>query len=825
MGKKTNGFTLIELLAVVTIIALISVIAIPNILKGINDKKTEISDTNMKLLEAAANMYIENHKNEYASTFEADGSTYCITLQTLVNNKLLTTPFKNIKGEEIDYSQMLEATYDSNYNTFTYNLVENNACTEKINYVNKPILADNMIPVIYNENNNTWEKADVNSKWYNYKNKKWANAVLVREYKSEEENSKSRYEYNNAPAGTTILESDILAQFVWIPRFKYQLFNSDTPTEIKIIFENIATNKSQGNEIGQWLTHPAFTYKNQELSGIWVGKYEASNKENNIVIKNNATPWTNIGYNDATSLADSMINSSNIYGLDNVNTHLIQNNEWSAVTYLTQSSYGLNDKVNINSSTTTGGTNSTTGNNYGIYDMAGLSKEFVTVTGENEESIGYSLGETKNWYGETNSFINYDNPYLVRGTSSIFNYSASNVKNTNTSFRPIIINNSTSSSEQNTSLQYAYLNISTNSYYSTLRDALSEAHNGDTVKVLGNVTDSSVPTIDEGKTLTLEIPNEYTIALSGHYIDNDGTLIVKGNGTLTSTLCAIRNDGTLNIQEGISINGTGSTSSTINNFGTMTVTNATITSDTYRAIYNQATGTLVVSGNNTNITAYNYAIHNINTTANSTSNPAVKIEGGTITSSNNTAINNAEINSMVYVSGGIIRGERGISNQVAGNIYITGTPTITGTKYQAIRGYNGNVTVKGGTTSGPTINGYTDGVYITTANEVSGNAQITGYVNIIGQNQYGIQATGSTSLTIGVKDSTVSTTYPYIVSNGATGMNGVHVKDTGTFNFYDGKITREGIGAINRDPDDVPTGYKVVRTTEGTKQAVTLGVN
>ena len=76
---KKNGFTLIELLAVVTIIALLSLIAIPNITKNIKDKKTEIDEANQKLLSSAADVYIENNKN-YDSSYEANGSTYCITL-------------------------------------------------------------------------------------------------------------------------------------------------------------------------------------------------------------------------------------------------------------------------------------------------------------------------------------------------------------------------------------------------------------------------------------------------------------------------------------------------------------------------------------------------------------------------------------------------------------------------------------------------------------------------------------------------------------------------------------------------------------------------
>ena len=53
--------------------------------------------------------------------------------------------------------------------------------------------------------------------WYNYESGLWANAVLV--------TSTNRSTYQNASVGTPIAESDILAYYVWIPRFKYRVWN------------------------------------------------------------------------------------------------------------------------------------------------------------------------------------------------------------------------------------------------------------------------------------------------------------------------------------------------------------------------------------------------------------------------------------------------------------------------------------------------------------------------------------------------------------------------------------------------------------------------
>lgn len=435
MNKK--GFTLIELLCVVTLIVLISLIVMPNILSSINKKKGEISSANMRLLASAADVYIENHPDMYDNSFSADGSTYCIPLQNMIIDGLLETPFKDVNGNEVNYTDVVKATYNAQYNEFQYDFVKKNTCTEVIQYISRPVLADNMIPVVYDDG--TWKKADVKSKWYNYSEKKWANAVLVREWKGAENGSKSRYDYLEAVAGTPILESDVLAYFVWIPRFRYKVFGSVDPISIDIVFEGVGTKKSSDTHVGRWLTHPAFTYNNNELAGIWVGKYETSNVNNDIIVKSGLTPWTNIAYDDVFNLSNSMSNESNIYGLRNFSSHMIKNSEWSAVTYLTQSIYGLNDIINVNSSSITGGTNSTTGNVYGIYDMAGLSSEFVTVGDENENSIGYSLIETSSWYYDFNSFIDSTNIYLLRGEESIFNYMSTDTFANNISFRVALV--------------------------------------------------------------------------------------------------------------------------------------------------------------------------------------------------------------------------------------------------------------------------------------------------------------------------------------------------------------------------------------------------
>jgi len=70
---------------------------------------------------------------------------------------------------------------------------------------NEPDLFEGMIPIRY--------EGETTDEWYNYDNKKWANAIMV--------TSETREKYMNAEVDSKILEEDILAYFVWIPRYRY----------------------------------------------------------------------------------------------------------------------------------------------------------------------------------------------------------------------------------------------------------------------------------------------------------------------------------------------------------------------------------------------------------------------------------------------------------------------------------------------------------------------------------------------------------------------------------------------------------------------------
>lgn len=259
-----------------------------------------------------------------------------------------------------------------------------------------PILASSMIPVVYDGAN--WIKAeyisDYDQNWYNYEEKKWANAVIVKDA--------VRESYNNINVGDTINSEDIQAFYVWIPRFSYKLFNADysnltsEPSLIDISFENVDVLKSINSLNGEYLTHPAFTFGSDEISGFWVSKFEATGALDNISFLPNLSPILNYS---VKSINNAVINSTNL-GLGTSDIHVLKNSEWAAIAYLSHSIYGqgnneiVKNGYNKNSSFKTGcGASvntcessfggsiiypqSTTGNIYGIFDLSGGANEYV----------------------------------------------------------------------------------------------------------------------------------------------------------------------------------------------------------------------------------------------------------------------------------------------------------------------------------------------------------------------------------------------------------------------------------------------------------------
>ncbi len=307
---------------------------------------------------------------------------------------------------------------------------QQNACNPSaVEELNAPELVNGMIPIKYDGTN--WVKASTND-WYDYNAKKWANAVMV--------TSGTRDTYMSATAGTTVSEEDILAYYVWIPRYKYQLFNVDSttmdPIEIQVEFEDGIPTKSSGTANGQWLTHPAFTLGTDELKGIWVGKFSTTGDATTPTIKPNLGMLTD--QNVSTQFTTSQKFGTTTYltstGVSEVDAHMMKNTEWGAVAYLKQSKYGLGTTDigwnNYNSSpyltgcgstagsdrsttcnaynTTDGMLASTTGNMTGIYDMSAYIGTYVMGVVKNEAGTGLVYGNS----GFTTSTLPFNSKYV-----------------------------------------------------------------------------------------------------------------------------------------------------------------------------------------------------------------------------------------------------------------------------------------------------------------------------------------------------------------------------------------------------------------------------
>ena len=220
-------------------------------------------------------------------------------------------------------------------------------------------------------------KADITKTedpWYSYKNKKWANAVIL----------KDGAEDNYSP-GEQIPEENIESYFVWIPRYSYKLqddentFNSYSTVEnkgqqanVQSFYEAIKGNKGASNAFeiefgskdkgisatslskGTVIVHPAF--ESFDSNGFWVGKFETGYNQNSDGSVMPTESWKVDGAQQNTEASTKVIIKPSVYSWRSINvsnafytsynyqrdleSHMMKNMEWGAVAYLTQSKYG-----------------------------------------------------------------------------------------------------------------------------------------------------------------------------------------------------------------------------------------------------------------------------------------------------------------------------------------------------------------------------------------------------------------------------------------------------------------------------------------------------
>ena len=308
---------------------------------------------------------------------------------------------------------------------------------------NKPTLYSNMIPVNYK--NGEWVVADKSNSnpdnlWYNYGSGRWANSVVV--------NNKNKYQN----VGTTININDVLGYFVWIPRFRYKLWNASSEITdsynaydegIEVIFENGINKITNSIANNNYLTHPAF---GDNLKGIWVSKYEISKDSDNYRFIPGIESYRNDTIENYQTIGATIAQS---YKLGNqTESHMINNLEWGATLYLSHSKYGVCSgdgcsRISVNDSYIAGNNkqDTTTRNVYGVYDMAGASGEYVL--GKSEIGTATSevmLTNSGTWYN--GSGLLSDRDYIIRGgiNKELFYFGDLLMDTTQNSTRIVVVN-------------------------------------------------------------------------------------------------------------------------------------------------------------------------------------------------------------------------------------------------------------------------------------------------------------------------------------------------------------------------------------------------
>ena len=454
--RKGKAFTLVELLAVIVILAIVLIIAVPGVLSIINKTKNSAYDRQIDMIKDATKNYVTTNTITWAG--ENPKSTL-VTLDMLQAGGYLDKKILDPRNKKEILCANVLVTKD-NKNKITYDV--DVTCNEVQPIT--PRVGSGMIPIVYDGTN--WVKANSSNKdfaWFNYGNQQWANVATVTE--------DVRQELLNAPDGTVVPMDKINTMFVWIPRFKYKLFNVDGTVSpvgnpnmlddymIDIRFETASTTKSTGTKNGQWLTHPAFTFGGEELEGFWMAKFETGYKDattteeaeintldpTKIIVKPSVYSWRNIQVVNVYKNAQGMKEASNPYGFTtNEDPHLVKNMEWGAMAYLTQSKYGKqgNDayvgaekQVRINNSTqfktgcgadaqdldpvdtcnqydtNLGQGASTTGNISGVYDTSGGADEYVAGVMKAENGTDLYVSESGFDQVELNQ-IGRDGKYL-----------------------------------------------------------------------------------------------------------------------------------------------------------------------------------------------------------------------------------------------------------------------------------------------------------------------------------------------------------------------------------------------------------------------------
>lgn len=120
-----KGFTLVEMLAVIIIIALLSLIVLPQIVNQVGNQKEKVSDVTKNIIYSSAELYLdENISIDPIRT----SKNVCITLEQLVKSEKLEKPLTDYKtGKQIPLNYGVKVSLNE-YNERVYELVTNDEC-------------------------------------------------------------------------------------------------------------------------------------------------------------------------------------------------------------------------------------------------------------------------------------------------------------------------------------------------------------------------------------------------------------------------------------------------------------------------------------------------------------------------------------------------------------------------------------------------------------------------------------------------------------------------------------------------------------------------
>ena len=116
--KKLNnkGFTLVELLAVIAILIIIMMIALPNISSSIERTKSKQDAAVIKVIKTAGNLYVSDHKNNITET-------YCLNVSTLISEDYLDQ-------EDVSDYQNYSLTYIKQNNRIELESLNETSCDQ-----------------------------------------------------------------------------------------------------------------------------------------------------------------------------------------------------------------------------------------------------------------------------------------------------------------------------------------------------------------------------------------------------------------------------------------------------------------------------------------------------------------------------------------------------------------------------------------------------------------------------------------------------------------------------------------------------------------------